>query len=219
MSGKNCVSREYVRLYLKGVEMIKINSKNDFEKITSHPRYYAVLSYFCNIECNYKHLDEYEVFINALKIRNRKKRIVYLYEQACRRVDDYNSKRGVVCSFTDNRCSDNPQKGKVNGCCCHCIYQTAKGCPSENLTCKLYFCDKLRDKNPATIEDIPELRLFSFRQRYIICNNYFCKKEKFIQLLIYDSMLIFFLYSIQKPFDMSKAEIINRSIENNLKKQ
>ena len=183
------------------------------ERLYRHPYMTAFRANFKPYIVNCTYPKEYEAFTRAIAIRSRRKRICYIYDNACDLIDEYNDKNGIICSFEKGRCRLEDRLGAVNGCCCHCIYQSDKGCPSRNLTCKLFFCDRLKEKHPPVFEDFKEFRLLTRRQQYMIRTNYYCKRDTFLRLLNIGSIMVFFIYSIRKSFDMLRAERINRKYE------
>lgn len=68
--------------------------------------------------------DKYNIssFINALNIKNRRKRIKYIYDAACLEIDDYYKDKNM-CGFKNNQCyvQRKLNNNKFNGCCRMCI--------------------------------------------------------------------------------------------------
>ena len=138
--------------------------------------------------------------VTALNIKNRRKRIEYLFDRACDIIDAHNEAEGIICHYNaDGICEDPKHQTRKNGCCCHCYLQSSSGCPSRNLSCKFYFCDHMCGKHrPLTMEDIDLLRLFTASQREIIKNNVFVTRKAYINMLWIGSYLIFCMYSVLK---------------------
>ena len=191
---------------------MKITDEQQFNKILVHPRAYGFRSLFTEVQVTCDYPKEYEPMVKALSIRSRKKRIAFIYDGACERIDKYNEENGLMCSFKDSRCGDSDNPGRINGCCYRCKYQSSKGCPSKNLTCKFYFCPKMRKLGPLTAEDFPEFKILSLRQQYILKNNPYCTRESFLRALNIGSILLFFLYSTVKPLNMFIGERRNRKL-------
>ena len=57
--------------------------------------------------------------------------------------------------------------------------QTSTGCPSKNLTCKLFFCDEVKNKYEViTFKDLKLLKLLTRRQRLILKFDLFSTREE-----------------------------------------
>ena len=77
-----------------------------------------------------------------------------------------------------------PNCNHYNGCCSLCFYQSEKGCKSANLSCKLFYCDKIKEENEILrFNDLKILKLYSLRQRLITKYNYFASREEFLNCL------------------------------------
>lgn len=151
-----------------------------------------------------------EIKEKASRITDKRERVRFIYDSACARIDEYNAQHGIVCSFRDGRCEAAGDAGSPNGCCCGCIYQSSRGCPTSNMSCKLFFCEKMKEKGPLTFEDLPELQLLTGAQKYIVKNNVYCKRETFLKLLEMNSYVVFFIYSLRNCWNMWTAKRINR---------
>ena len=151
---------------------------------------------------------EMEYLETAISIKNRKKRITYIYDTACRLIDEYNREHGIVCEFVDNRCMDCHHNSHINGCCYHCPYQSSSGCPTSNLSCKLYFCNYMKERYTSLMMgDIAVLRLLSKSQKAILRENVFATRETSINLLWIGSYLVFGLFSIVKIMRMRNLKL------------
>ena len=159
----------------------------DIELLKKNPRWYGFLGLLIGVNYTGDYEPEYEGMVKALSIRSRRKRLEYIYDYACDKIDNYNVEKGLMCHFENGRCGDKNKPGRINGCCYHCRYQNSTGCPTRNLTCKFYFCDKMHklENKPLTFKDMPEFSILSLRQQYIIQNNPYCKN-------IFCSILIMF---------------------------
>ena len=82
-------------------------------------------------------IQEIKSIIDALNLKKRKKRITYIYDYACKEVDNYWKDKNPCC-FKKNKClsQQKPTCKYKNGCCRKCVYQSNKGCTTSNLTCK-----------------------------------------------------------------------------------
>ena len=168
---------------------IIIKSERDLDKFYKKLKYYK-LSLFTKFESDNKNIQD---IITALNIKNRNKRIIYIYDYVCNYIDNFwNGKN--YCGFKNNKCYCQQQiKSKyINGCCRLCLYQSIKGCKTNNLTCKFYYCTEVCKRyRVLTYEDIKILNLFSSRQRIIIKHSFFNSREQILFDLKYSFLLIF----------------------------
>ena len=160
---------------------ILINNSNDYNNFLSKINIYKSILY-CNtlfvVKNNIKN-QMIDYIINALNIKNRKKRIVYIYDSSCELIDD-NTKNINICGFKNNKCyvQRKIKNGKCNGCCRKCLYQTNEGCPTKNLACKLFNCSEVRKRFDAiTFDDLKLLKLFSLKNRLVIQSDFFVRRE------------------------------------------
>lgn len=128
----------------------------------------------------------------ALNIKNRKKKINYIYDSACYFIDT-SYKNLDVCGFKNGKCyvQQKLKKDLINGCCRGCLYQSCNGCQTANLTCKFFFCSEV-EKRIKVIrrEEVPVLRCFSIRQRTLLKYNYFSSREDILMDLYIGSLFI-----------------------------
>ena len=186
---------------------ILINNSNDYNNFLSKINIYKSILY-CNTlfvvknNINNKMID---YIINALNIKNRKKRIVYIYDSSSELIDD-NTKNINICGFKNDKCyvQRKIKNGKCNGCCRMCIYQTKDGCPTKNIACKLFNCSEVR-KRYEVIEykDLKLLKVLSQKNQIIIKSDYFSKREDVLKDL-YSYTLTFstlrIVYRLTKNF-------------------
>ncbi len=186
---------------------ILINNSNDYNNFLSKINIYKSILY-CNtlfVLKNNINNQMIDYIINALNIKNRKKRIVYIYDSSCELIDD-NTKNINICGFKNNKCyvQRKIKNGKCNGCCRMCIYQTKDGCPTKNLACKLFNCSEVR-KRYEVIEykDLKLLKVLSLKNQIIIKSDYFSKREDVLKDL-YSYTLTFstlrIVYRLTKNF-------------------
>ena len=167
---------------------IIIKNKNDLKKFYDHIKYYRSFFYrYIYFESDNKEIKD---IIYALNIKKRKDRINYLYDYACDYIDNYN-KGKKLCSFNkEGYCLTNTH----NGCCRKCINLVNSSCSTKNLTCKLYFCNKVCDKfKTLKYDDIKILKCFPYRCKVIIHHNYFTKREDYLKDLYIGSILLFII--------------------------
>lgn len=178
---------------------IKIKDEKDLHKFYKklplfRSLFYKKITFICND--NKYNLDK---IINALNIKNRKKRLTYIFDTACCQIDEhYNVKN--LCGFKNGKCYSHQKlkKDYYNGCCRWCLNQSSKGCKTTNLTCKLFVCSEIEKRcKVINFEDLKVLKLLTKRQRAIVKSNYFTKRESFINDLYIGS---FVLWEIKQVF-------------------
>ena len=162
-------------------KIITINNYNDYNKFLKRINIYKSILYYNTLfevknNINEKNID---YITNALNMKNRKKRIEYVYDQSCKLIDRKN--QGInICGFENGKCwvQRKIKNGKCNGCCRKCIYQTSNGCSTKNLSCKLFNCTEVRSRyNVIRYNDLKLLRLLSKKNQIIIKSDYFSKRE------------------------------------------
>ena len=172
-------------------KIINIKNKNDLIKFYNNLKWYKTLFYKNTLfETRNKELQD---IIEALNIKKRNKRIEYIYNSACKKVDDF-CKDKNMCGFKNNKCYTQQYKGckYKNGCCRKCIYQSSKGCTTSNLTCKLFNCSEVRKRfEVLEFNDLKILKLLSIRQRIILKHDYFSSREEVLKDLYIGSLFIF----------------------------
>ncbi len=183
-------------------QSITINSEEEYQAFLKQlPKYRGLRGRFTTFAITGTvHKEELKDFETALNLKNRRKRMTFLFDRACDIIDRYNEENGITCSYnSEGICEDPKHQTRKNGCCCHCYLQSSTGCPSRNLSCKFYFCDHICKKfRPLTMEDIDLLKMFNWSEREIIKNNVFVTRRTYINLLCLGSYLLFCVYSIVK---------------------
>ena len=174
------------------IKEVKIKNKKDLYKFYKKLPLYRSL-FYKNVTFIYNE-NKFEIkeIINALNIKNRKKRLIYIFDTACRQIDD-NCKYKNICGFKNGICINHQKlkKDYKNGCCRWCLNQSTKGCTTQNLTCKLFNCTEVEKRcKMLTFEDINVLKLLTRRQKAIVKSNYFTKKESYINDLYIGSFVI-----------------------------
>ena len=103
-------------MYMK--KSLVIKTKKDLEKFYKRLWLYRSFLYR-NVTFILKE-DKYNIsnFIMALNIKNRRKRIEYIYDNACLEIDNFYEGKNV-CGFKDNQCyvQRKLNNNKFNGCC------------------------------------------------------------------------------------------------------
>ena len=180
-------------------KIIIINNYNDYNKFLKRINIYKSILYYNTLfevknNINEKNID---YITNALNMKNRKKRIEYVYDQSCKLIDRKN--QGInICGFENGKCwvQRKIKNGKCNGCCRKCIYQTSNGCSTKNLSCKLFNCTEVRSRyNVIRYNDLKLLRLLSKKNQIIIKSDYFSKREDVLKDL-YSYSLIYSTFRI-----------------------
>ena len=124
--------------------------------------------------------------VKALNIKKRKDRIVYVYDEAIKEINNYY--RSDLCKFIDNKCivQRNNNSDKNNGCCYRCHLVTNNGCPSANIACKLVYCKTaLKNIKKIQIYNIKILKCLSIKQRIIIISSPLLTREEVIKNINY----------------------------------
>lgn len=185
---------------------IVIESKEDYTKFIKRIILYKSILYInteFQVERNQIN-DKLQQMINGLNIKNRYKRITYVYDTACSIIDS-NTKGLNVCGFKNNKCyiQQKQNNGKCNGCCRLCKYQNSNGCSTKNLACKLFNCSEVK-KRYKTVEykDLDILKLLSLKNRLIVKSDYFATREDVLK----DLYAFTLTYSILR--------VISRNIRN-----
>lgn len=180
-------------------KIITINNYKDYNKFLKKINIYKSILYYNTLfevknNINEKNID---YITNALNMKNRKKRIEYVYDQSCKLIDRKN--QGInICGFENGKCwvQRKIKNGKCNGCCRKCIYQTSNGCSTKNLSCKLFNCTEVRSRyNVIRYNDLKLLRLLSKKNQIIIKSDYFSKREDVLKDL-YSYSLIYSTFRI-----------------------
>ncbi len=159
---------------------ININNENDYNKFLKKLFLYKSFFYYnTRFVVDTKINNEMLTYIiEALNIKKRKERITYIYDTACKIIDDATPKN--MCGFKNGKCylQRSSKSNKCNGCCRKCLYQSKEGCPTKNLACKLFNCSEVKSRyNMIRVEDLKLLRLLSLKNQMIIKSDYFSKRE------------------------------------------
>lgn len=194
---------------------IVIESKEDYTKFIKRIVLYKSILYI-NTEFQVKECqvnDKIQQIIKGLNIKNRGKRITYVYDTACNIIDS-NTKGLNICGFKNNKCyiQQKQNNGKCNGCCRLCKYQNSNGCPTKNLACKLFNCSEVK-KRYKTIEykDLAILKLLSLKNRLIVKSDYFSTREEVLK----DLYAYTLTYSILRIFFRSIRNLISKTKNSN----
>lgn len=130
--------------------------------------------------------------VYALNIKSRRKRISYVFDEACREIDELFKEKNI-CGFKNGKCylQRKNHSPEFNGCCRKCRYQSCEGCITKNLACKLFFCSEVKKRHKVIeFDDIKILRCLSIRQRLIVKSDYFSKRDEVLKDLYFNSICI-----------------------------
>ena len=140
------------------------------------PIYKSIFFKFTKFETNSN--DEQDIIIiNALNIKNRKKRITYIYDSTCEYIDNYYKNKNI-CGFKNCQCYIQRNTNLKDGCCRNCLYKSDIGCTTTNLACKLFNCSEVyKRRKVIKYNDLKTLKILSLRQRFIVKSDYFSTRE------------------------------------------
>lgn len=117
--------------------MILLNIKDTNKFYMFLPLYKSILFKFTKFQLMNDNIEIRQI-IEGLNIKNRKRRIEYIYDDACKIIDEVNQNMNI-CGFKNNQCYVQ-RWNKSNykcGSCRKCRYQSNTGCTTSNLACKL----------------------------------------------------------------------------------
>lgn len=179
------------------------------------PLYKSILFNCINFES--KCIDkQINIIIKGLNIKNRKQRIMFIYDEACRLIDNKSNGKNI-CGFKNCRCICH-RKQNLNyyyGCCRMCRYKTDNGCPTKNLACKLFNCSFINNKHDVIeYNQLKVLKLLSIRQRFLVKSDYFALREDVLKDLysysfIYSSIKIIFRLVINVVYIKRNEKFFN----------
>ena len=181
---------------------MKVKFINDKEKFYKKLFWYKSF-FYRNIEFKTNIKDEeLKPIIYAMNIKKKNKRIEYIYDYCCKKIDNfYNGKN--ICKFTNNQCLAHqvPNCNYKNGCCRLCANQSNKGCTTANLSCKLFYCDQVKKENEIIkFKDLKILKLLSLRQRFIVRDNFFASRKEFLLELKLGSFMFYAFRTLIRIF-------------------
>jgi len=188
-------------MFIMRKKLITIQTKEDYQTFLKKLNLYKSVFYRNTLFLLENHTQEKELeeIIEALNIKQRKKRITYIYDTSCHKIDRITSGKNI-CGFEKNQCyvQRKLKNGKYNGCCRGCLYQSKKGCTTKNLTCKLFNCSEVTKRYQIpTYQDLKILKLLSLKNQILIKDDYFATREQVLKdlysySLIYATMKITF---------------------------
>lgn len=136
--------------------------------------------------------------LNACKIKDKNKRLEYIYMAACKYLDnEFRNKN--ICEFCNDICLGKKKYNIKNGCCHEfklknifysrnlplCRYQKEGICTADCLGCKLFACDAVHKKGfKYTYYNVALVRyFFNFGQKIMIRCSVFTHKDKILKKL------------------------------------
>lgn len=160
------------------------------------PLYKSFLFYFVKFKPSSNLTPQTKLVIKGLNIKNRRKRITYVYDKCCDIIE--NQEKGQnVCGFVNKQCFKQrvENKGEMYGCCSPlCV--TENGCTTKNLSCKLIFCKEAKEKYKVLeYKDLILLKLLSLKNRLIVWSDFYSTREEVLGDL-YCYTITFTLYRI-----------------------
>lgn len=145
-----------------------------------------------------KKLEKYQDYLEVIKtfnIKNREKRISYIYDYLCNYFDE-DMKKNNYCEFKDGTCIANRLGCSIHekdGCCYIrkkeykglCKYLTDKGCSNPNPSCKIYMCEYLNKVKKVPNYDTHKIYLtncfFNYKEHAFFRRHYFITKEEYLK--------------------------------------
>lgn len=180
---------------MKKKKSIYLRDETDFDKfVRKLPFYNSFLFRNASFEVLGNNFNMKDEIVRVLNIKNRREKLRYIVDAGCNYIDDFFGEKNI-CGFKNCKCYVQ-RKNKsefYNGCCRKCIYQSSKGCTTKNVACKLFFCSEVKCRNTViTFDDINLFKCLTFRQKYILKNDYFSKVEDVTTDLYFNSLIIGF---------------------------
>lgn len=158
------------------------------------------------IKTDNKEVRQISLLVEALNIKNKNKRLEFIYDKSCDLLDDdFYGKN--ICEFKKDKCLKNRKNKELGGgCCCDsnhltmCPYLTNKGCSIRCLACKFHICSELRKKGYRyNMNDIYLLRyLLNWKQKIMVYNDFFMTKEEVLKDIKKNSIILWSFSSGKK---------------------
>lgn len=197
----------------KTIIIKKVNEKYKVPKLVKYRRNvnylfeYNEKLYNKEIETTDKELKQISLLIEALNIKDKKKRLEFVYDKACDLLD--NDFYGCnLCEFKNGKCMHDRKINSLGGgCCCNhdksraCKHLTNIGCSTKCLACKFHICAMLKKQGyKFKVNDIYLIKyLYTWKQKIIIYNDFFMSKEEVLND-VYKNSLIRWLFTKDREF-------------------
>ena len=158
-------------------------------------------------ESNIKKIRQISQVVEALNIKDKRKRLEFVYNKACDILDDdFYGKN--VCGFKQNKCIQDRKKNKCDGCCrCndnkrHCLYLKNHICSTRCLACKFHICYALKKMGYRyKVNDILVLKyLLNWKQKIMVYLDFFMTPEEVIEDLYKNSIIKWTFKKSQEKF-------------------
>lgn len=144
-----------------------------------------------------KEVRQISLLTKALNIKDKKKRISFVYDKSCDLLDDdFYGKN--ICEFKDNKCiHDRLHNASCDGCCRtndglrKCKYLENHRCKTKCLACKFHICYCIRKKGyKYKINDIYMIKyILNWKQKIIIYNDFFMTPKEVLNDVYKNSIL------------------------------
>lgn len=183
---------------------ISINNTDDINKFYKDIYKYKIFNskdyLILNIskKINYIFRRELKQIEKAFNIKDKNKRLEYVYNTTCDNIDLYN--KNNPCEFDNcGQCASqraHATKSKINGCCGNCSHLKKNGkCDTKSLACKIFYCKYIKKKKD--IFKYKDLKLanifFTIPQMLVAKYNFFNTTEDNINLIKKNSILAFMM--------------------------
>lgn len=170
-------------------KVVKINNEKQLKSFYRKlPFYKSILFKFTSFELQD---DKYNIqtIINALNIKNRRKRITYIHNEICDMIDKKYSGNNM-CDFKCDQCMFHRKLeiNKLDGCCGNCKYKSRNGCTTKNFACKMFYCSEV--KKQYNLIKYKDIKLLGYRQRILLKSAYFSSQKDVITDLYIGSLFI-----------------------------
>ena len=135
------------------------------------------------------------MIVEALNIKNKKKRITFVIEKICDCLDEL-SKGCNDCKFINGKCICHRIKNLdyQNGCCRKCRHQSNHGCTTKNVACKLFTCSLVKNRKKLSLKDVPISYVLTPSQRLTLSSDYYADIDKVTKDLYYGSLYFFLTF-------------------------
>lgn len=150
---------------------------------------------------NNKEIRQVSLLIEALNIKDKKKRLRFVYDKSCELLDDdFYGKN--ICEFKNNKCiHDRFHNASCDGCCKTnddirmCKHLKNHRCSTSCLACKFHICYCIRKKGyKYRVNDIYMLKyLYNIKQKIIIYNDFFMTPEEVMEDVYKNSIILWTL--------------------------
>ena len=209
---------EYMKFIVTSMSTLFKITKNHNKKVSF---LYSNTNIICSIFNTSIYLEDIINCFRAILIEDKQKRYEFIYDTAC----NYLDKQFVtnnLCDFKNNQCIANRKRctNHENMGCCYsfkyanffdfrlvkdvriCKYMGNKTCLTKNITCKLYTCQYLKDKN-VRFDSHKILILecfFNKKQHWIIQSNFFKSREEILNKLAEKNKDVYWWYIIRRKY-------------------